>query len=84
MDDQFLRTGKSLLHLSPKKVECLTAVVDSKELVQWLQSTIKCKCFASATLINCYQQHYVQVLSTTHIVKWEVINNVEFLAILSI
>ena len=61
MDDRFLRAGKSLLHLSPKKVECLTAVVDSKELVQWLQSTIKCKCFASANLLNCYQQHYVQV-----------------------
>ena len=70
MDDRFLRAGESLLGLSPKRVECLAAVIESKELVHWLQSTIKCKLLFNDrhyfTKFEVHQYIYIYIYIYTH------------------
>ena len=41
--ESFSKAGQALQCLDVNKAQCLKAVVDSKRLVEWLRSTIKCK-----------------------------------------
>ena len=41
--ESFSKAGQALQCLDVNRAQCLKAVVDSKRLVEWLRSTIKCK-----------------------------------------